>query len=44
MFGSGILNGAIIGLGISVIASFALKEVCINSNKNKVNKSPNLEE
>ena len=44
MFGLGILKGTIIGLGIGVIASFVLKEACKNSNKNKVDKSPNLEE
>ena len=44
MFGLGILKGTIIGLGIGVIASFALKEACKNTNKNKVDKSPNLEE
>ena len=44
MFGLGILKGTIIGLGIGVIASFALKEACKKSNKNKVEKSPNLEE
>ena len=38
MFGLGILKGTIIGLGIGVIASFALKEACKNSNKNKENK------
>ena len=43
MFGLGILKGTIIGLGIGVIASYALKEACKNSNKNKVDKSPNLE-
>ena len=42
MFGLGILKGTIIGLGIGVIASFALKEACKKSNKNKVDKSPNL--
>ena len=35
MFGLGILKGTIIGLGIGVIASYALKEACKNSNKNK---------
>ena len=44
MFGLGILKGTIIGLGIGVIASFALKEACKKSNKNKVDKSPNSEE
>ena len=44
MFGLGILKGTIIGLGIGIIASIALKEACKNSNKNKVEKSPNLEE
>ena len=44
MFGLGILKGTIIGLGIGVIASFALKEACKKSDKNKVDKSPNLEE
>jgi galactitol-specific phosphotransferase system IIC component len=44
MFGLGILKGTIIGLGIGVIASYALKEACKNSNKNKVDKSPNLQE
>ena len=44
MFGLGILKGTILGLGIGVMASFALKEACKNLNKNKVNKSPNLEE
>ena len=42
MFGLGILKGTIIGLGISVIASFALKESSKKSNKNKVDKSSNL--
>ena len=36
MFGLGILKGTIIGLGIGVIASFALKEACKKSNKNNV--------
>ena len=44
MFGLGILKGTILGLGIGVLASFALKEACKNSKKNKVEKSPNLEE
>ena len=44
MFGLGILKGTIIGLSIGVITSFALKEACKKSNKNKVDKSPNLEE
>ena len=44
MFGLGILKGKIICFGIGVIESFALKEACKNSNKNKVDKSPNLEE
>ena len=44
MFGLGILKGTIIGLGISVLASFVLKEACKKSNKNKVQKSSNLEE
>ena len=44
MFGLGILKGTIIGLGIGVIASFALKEACKKSDKSKVDKSPNLEE
>ena len=44
MFRLGILKGTIIGLGIGVIVSFALKEACKKSNKNKVDKSSNLEE
>ena len=44
MFRLGILKGTIIGLGISFIASFALKEACKKSNKNKADKSPNSEE
>ena len=44
MFGLGILKGTIIGLGIGVIAGFALKKACKKSDKNKVNKSSNLEE
>ena len=44
MFGLGILKGTIIGLGIGVIASFVFKEACKKSNKNKVDKSSNLEE
>ena len=44
MFRLGILKGTIIGLGIGVLASFALKEAFKKSNKNKVDKSPNLEE
>jgi len=44
MFGLGILKGTIIGLGIGVMASFALKKACKKSNKSKVNKSPNLQE
>ena len=43
MFGLWILKGTIIGLGIGVIASFALK-ACKKSNKNKIDKSPNLDE
>ena len=42
MLGLGILKGTIIGLGIGIIASFAIKEACKKSNK--VDKSPNLEE
>ena len=34
MFGLGILKGTIIGLGIGIIASFALKEACKKSDKN----------
>ena len=41
---SRILKGTIIGLGIGVIASFALKAACKKSNKNKIDKSSNLEE
>jgi len=44
MFGLGILKGTIIGLGIGAIASFVLKEACKKSNKNKVDKSSDLEE
>ena len=47
MFGLGILKGTIIGLSIGIVASFALKEACKRSDKNKknkVDKSPNLEE
>ena len=44
MFGVGILKGTIIGLGIGIIASFALKEACKKSDKNKVDKSSGSEE
>ena len=44
MFGLGIIKGTIIGLGIGVIASFALKEACKKSARNKVDKPSNLEE
>ena len=44
MFGLGILKGTIIGLGIGIIVSFALKEACKKSDKNKVDKSSSLEE
>ena len=44
MFGLGILKGTIIGLGIVIISSFALKEACKKSDKNKIDNSPNLEE
>ena len=44
MFGLGIFKGTIIGFGIGVITSFALKEACKKSDKNKVDKSQDLEE
>ena len=41
MFRLGILKVTIIGLGIGIMASFALKEACKKSDKNKVDKSQN---
>ena len=37
MFGLGILKGTIIGVGIDILASFAFKEACNKSTRNKKN-------
>ena len=46
MFGLGILKGTIIGVSIGILGSFALKEACNKSkrNKDKVDKSNDLED
>lgn len=45
MFGLGILKGTIIGVGVSILAGFVLREVCNKSTKNKtkVNKASDKE-
>ena len=40
MFGIGIIKGTIIGMGIGIMAGFALKEVCrMKKKKNQISKT-----
>ena len=40
MFGLGIIKGTIIGMGVGVMASLALKEVCkMKKKKDQINKT-----
>ena len=42
MFGIGIIKGTIIGMGIGIMAGFALKEVCrMKKKKDQVSKTEN---
>ena len=42
MFGIGIIKGTIIGMGIGLMAGFALKEVCkMKKKKDQISKTEN---